>query len=189
MRLKNAAQAEGKLEAWVTSIEKQAVAEYRKACAGLFKELLRTTPQFSGRAVANWKVGINAPNWAWDPAEGEKDIEIRESKGGKSYAFLGAVRQTGDKKWIDQAWDHNRYLFGPGQIKIGDAVFFTNNVQGDSDGGASDTHYLAALQSPGYWSEKLREVNKPYQTAAETVLIYNWKSFSAAYSTGIEDYI
>jgi len=185
--LKNAPAVEGKIEAWVTSIEKQAVAEYRKACKGLFRELLYSTPQFTGRAVANWKIGINAPDWSWDPNEGERDQEIRTSKAGKGYVFLGKIRQMGDKKWIDQAWDHNLYKFR--QIKLGDQVFFSNNVQGDTDNGDSSTHYLADLQDVTYWSEKLRFVNMPYQTAAETVLIYNWTSFSAASSTGIEDHI
>lgn len=185
--LSNHAQAANGLEVWVKQMEKVAVSTYRERCAGLLKELLYSTPQFSGKAVANWKMGIGAPDMSWDDRQGEKFDILDRKDGTGAYVSFGHIRQMGDKKWIDQAWDDAKLRFR--QIKLGDVVFFSNNVHGDTDGGKSDTNYLASLQSQSYWSDKLRLVNMPYQTAAETLLIYNWKSFADAGATGLEDLV
>lgn len=177
-RVRNLAAVQSKLDVWVKQVERTTTREFRNACGSLFMELLKTTPQWSGRAVANWKVGVGAPDMSWEADVGDPAPE-KQRKDGTSYRATYSTRQTGDAYWIDYAWTMNKVIIS--RLRLGDKVYFSNNVQGDNDQDGADVgsaHYLADLQDQSYWSKKLRLVNMPYQTAAETLLIHNWGTFA-----------
>lgn len=177
----------GRLDVWVNQVEDSTTNEYRAQVKGLFNFILETTPQASGRAVANWRIGINQPDNSYDPAMGDVG-EIRDTKDGKgAYQKRIQFRQKGDKKWIGAAQDEQLYKLQPGsrrdsanRLKLGDTVHITNNVVGD------DGKYLDRLQ--GDWSG-LRDANKPYITAAEALLIYSWQGFADGGSTHLDKFI
>ena len=193
--IKNANQMVGSLEAWVRQVESSTTKRFRADAMSMFKFLLETTPQSTGKAVANWKIGINTPDLSWDPNVGELP-EIRNKKDGTgSYPSWTALHKKGDKKWIEYAVLEEGYKLGAGsrggsgRAKLGDVIYFTNNVQGDDDGGASSVNYLNSLQDPGYWSTKLREVNQPYITVAEALLIHSWSGFADGGSNYLEEFV
>jgi hypothetical protein len=199
--IKNSDKFSGRLTAWVNQVEATSTKKFRRQALSLFKFLLETTPQASGRAVANWKVGINRPNNDWNPNLGEQDELVERKDGTGAYKRWVTFHQKGDRKWIDHALRFQQYKFEGAprgasarqRIQLGDVVYFTNNVQGDDDelgpAGQRDKHYLKALQDPGYWAAKLREVNQPYITVAEAMLIHSWESFADAGSDFLEDYV
>lgn len=175
-----------RLDVWVNQVEDSTTNEYRAQVEGLFNYILETTPQASGRAVANWKIGINQPDNSYDPAMGDQP-DIATNKGGEAYHRRIQFRQKGDKKWIGAAQDEQLYKLQPGtsrnsknRLKLGDTVYITNNVVGD------DGKYLDRLQ--GDWSG-LRDANKPYVTAAEALLIYSWQGFADGGSTHLDKFI
>lgn len=165
------------VDVWFQQVEKTAKKDLHKHVASLFYTILETTPQGSGRAVANWKIGINSPDTTFETDVGDAP-EIVDRKDGSGSYVSWAHRKKGDHKWIDYAWELQRYKIR--QLKVGDVVYITNNVQGDTDGGRSDANYLASLQDPAYWAAKLREVNQPYIRPAEVLLMHqqNWDTYA-----------
>ena len=166
-----------------------AIAVYREMVWNLFVDLLENTPQWTGKAVANWRIGIGAPDETYEANVGDQD-ELMQTKAGGGSArntkgrFTGqtgmtifrGTHQKGDNPWIDYAKTVNKpRLF---LIKrLTDAVFITNRVQGDTDNGRSSENYLESLQNPAYWAQKLRDVNKPYETVSETLVKQDLENF------------
>lgn len=187
------------LYAWVDAADGVAIAHYRGGLNALFTELLETTPQSSGRAVANWKISIGGPDLSWDPDVGDSP-EVNSTKDGGMHVTWGH-RQKGDRKWIDYArFDQGSKLTrgspkggrntskNSNRVQLGDRVFFSNRVQGDDNfGGAGSTYYLDDLQHD--WAGKLRAVNQPYQTVAETLLRFSWETFKMGGSTYLDEFI
>lgn len=147
----------------ITRIEEAPIALYRKVVWEIFTRIVAQTPQFTGRAVANWNLSINSPDLSWDANMGE-DIEFTAS----GYVKKGSGRDRGDPKWAQEATERARYILR--RIKRGDKVWITNAVRGDTDSGQSSEAYLKDLQDPGYWMKKLRAANKPYETAMESAM-------------------
>lgn len=149
------------------------VAEYRDIVKEIFWRILHQTPQFSGRAVAHWQVGIDVPDLSYHNQGIGKVVNPvtgRHKKDGAFYKQDAALRK-GDEKYIQVAWQRNLPKFE--LIKRNSKVFFTNAVRGDTDNGESSAFYLQDLQEEDYWMAKLRPgINTPYQTAAETVMMY-----------------
>lgn len=149
---------------------------FRKVVWEVFLEILYQTPQFSGRAVANWNLSVGAPDFTFEPWAGDDQsmTSVLEPAGSK---FAGAnishagVREKGDLTWIDYAIGKNESRLQ--QIELHSKVFITNAAQGDTDNGRSSTLYLESLQDAEYWMVKLRAANKPYETAAETIINFN----------------
>lgn len=133
---------------------------YRDTVWRVFTRILNQTPQFTGRAVANWNIGVGAPDYDFDPGLGD-DIEM-------SGAQYPIAHWRGDRKWIERAKARNRPKMA--RITRGMRVYINNGVMGDDDGGKSSELYMEALQESGYWLDKLRMVNKPYETAQESVI-------------------
>ena len=156
--------------------------EFRKAVWALFTELVYTTPQFTGRAAANWNIGIGAPDLSVDHSLGEQmEIVDNKTKGGAHAAI--SPKRVGDDKWASVALDRNKYKLR--QItQWGQEIFISNAVTGDEDtslktGGnpeASNKYYLAALQSPSYWAQRLRIANQPYETVSQVLLMESWRA-------------
>ena len=183
---------ESTLDAWVDKAKGRSLTQFRAGVWALFNELLMQTPQGSGRAVANWKIGLDAPDTSVETDVGDPHEVIGTNSGG-AYVRWGH-RKKGDPYWIDYAKRKNRYLVQPGskggtsRIQAHTRVFFSNNVVGDNDEG-EDEHYLASLQDPGYWAEKLRKENRPYETVAETLIRFKWTDFKMGGSTNLDKFI
>lgn len=183
---------ESTLDAWVDKAQERSLTQFRAGVWALFNELLMQTPQGSGRAVANWKIGLDAPDTSVETDVGDPH-EVIGTKSGGTYVRWGH-RKKGDPYWIDYAQSKNRYLVQPGskggtsRIQAHTRVFFSNNVVGDNDEG-EDEHYLASLQDPGYWAQRLRDVNQPYETVAETLIRFKWTDFKMGGSTNLDKFI
>lgn len=134
------------------------VEAYRDTVWIMFLEILNNTPQFTGRAVANWNIGLDTPNHTQYPELGDAPNKAH---------FLGGALKRGDGHWIEVAKSRNAPEIP--KIKRSTRVYFTNSVQGDTDGGKAGEFYMDALQDSTYWIQKLRAVNRPYETAAQTI--------------------
>ena len=155
----------------IRRVEEAFVAEFREIAMEIFWRLLQETPQFSGRAVAHWQVGIDAPDYFRDDSLGTvfNTLQPRQKKHGGFYK-QDTAHKKGDDKWANVAWMRNEHKFA--LIKRRSKVYFTNNVHGDTDLGESSEEYLQSLQDSGYWLRKLRvKENQPYETAATTIML------------------
>ena len=157
------------------------LAEFRRAVWAVFEELVYTTPQYSGRAAANWNIGVGAPDFSVDYGLGEQEDVVPAKKGGHKIVQVVA-RHTGDEKWAVEALERNRHKLL--QIKgMGQNIYISNATRGDADttdktggmAGADNPYYLAALQSPSYWHKRLRDENKPYETVSQVLLSESWR--------------
>lgn len=141
---------------------------YRDFIWQVFLRILRETPQWSGKAVANWNISIGAPNFDFidnlgDPVDN-----------------FGVAHEKGDERWMRIARTRNKPIMQ--SIRYRDKVFISNGVTGDDDGGKSANTYLESLQDPGYWASKLRAVNQPYETAQESVIVIGTKFGSKGFA-------
>lgn len=145
-------------------VEDGFVGRYRDVVWLTFCRILENTPQFSGRAVANWQIGVGAPDKTFDPSLGEPELALLHSHGDSRGAH-----HKGDKQWIEEAKRRNAPKIPT--ITRRTKVYFTNMTKGDNDHRRSSVYYLESLQDPEYWMVKLRNWNKPYETAAESLVI------------------
>lgn len=165
MTFSSAANFNGGIDTWFKQVEGTATEGYRKLVWAVFKRILQATPQWSGLAVANWNLSIGEPNMTWDPTLGD-DIGLHD-----------IAHSRGDAQWIKVATARNWPTAK--QIRYRDRVFISNGVKGDSgiwkDGetkGGQGFSYLEAMQAEGSpWHQSLRDVNKPYETVQESIII------------------
>ncbi len=163
--IKNKAQVLQRLDLFVERYERLTVAAFRKAVWEVFCRILEQTPQYTGQGVASWNLGIDAPDNTYDPGVGDDQVLTKSG-----YVSRAGIRARGDNYWIEYAKIKNKQrLF---LIKRDSRVFITNAARGDTDNGRSSEMYMESLQDPGYWAVKLRNANKPYETAAETLLLF-----------------
>jgi hypothetical protein len=170
--IKNLSNVTEELNALATRAEGVFVRHFRQAVWAVFCELVETTPQFTGRAAANWNIGLGAPDFSVDSGAGEQP-EITDTKDGGAWVGLRA-RRVGDHKWVEFAKLQNEYkLF---LIKVNTKVYISNGVTGDTDHDTKDENYLMELQNPSYWMEKLRDVNQPYETVGAILRLESWRA-------------
>jgi len=162
--VKNAPQVNMGIDLFITRTRDMYLRHYREVCWSVFIEILKQTPQYSGRAVANWNLGIGAPDYSYNDDIGDEIAQIGADEGGRRTSFAHKRR---DRKWIDYAIARNEPKVA--EIQRGTRVYITNGVRGDDDNSGRSELYLEELQDPAYWGVKLREANKPYETAQETV--------------------
>lgn len=155
--LKNKASVFRDIELAMAKIEEAPVALYRKTVLEIFTRIVMQTPQYTGRAVANWNIGINSPDMSFDPGMGGAH---EMTKGGH---IRTASHEKGDPKWAEESLERAKYVVR--RIKRGDIVYITNATRGD--GGEA---YLTELQNPATWAARLRAVNQPYETAMESAM-------------------
>lgn len=161
----NRAQVDAGIDLWVKRINAMAVQEYRDLVWAIFSRILNQTPQFSGKAVANWNIGVGAPDYSFDDNFGD---EISAYMGDGRRDFAHSKGSSAGRKWIDAAKARNRPKMA--LIQRNTKVYINNNVRGDTDNGKSSEYYLESLQDSTYWARKLRDVNQPYETAQESVM-------------------
>ena len=140
--------------AYAKRLQHQSTEAYKDYVWHLFTTILENTPQYSGKAVANWVLRVGSPDLTYDPSFGDEP-QIAMVDGGMQ---IVPTRQKGDREWILKAIQRNAPRLPT--IKAGTPVFITNVVE-DETGFA----YLADLEIN--WRQKLRAVNRPYKTAAE----------------------
>lgn len=167
--IKNLPQLKAQSEAIIFRAKATQLDHFQSAVWALFRTILRSTPQWSGKAVANWNIGIDSPDFTVDEQAGEGGGVKTFSRGSNF-----SPRHVGDNKWIEFAELMNKSKIR--KILTKSTVYISNGVTGDSDGGNSSEHYLASLQDPGYWARKLRLVNMPYETVAEVILNESWRN-------------
>ncbi len=179
LRIKGTNLVMEEIDLWVRRKEAMLVQEYRRLVWTTLYELVRTTPQWSGHAAANWNLGLDHP---------DNEVHDHSFEHLEYGALLGdePPKQVGDQgAWraVEQRYGglHGQFMRG---IQRRTKVYFSNGVYGDDKWG-DDRHvlYLARYQNPS-WHARLREVNQPYETAQEVVNRINrtWKYLSS--STG-----
>lgn len=150
------------VDLWLKRVESVYVDEYRSIVWSVFLRILRQTPQFTGKAVANWNIGVGQPDYSFDSSYGDDPLRI---EGDTSSV---APNRRGDSKWIGVAMRRNKPKLPTIQRQT--RVYFSNGTMGDDSDKQGTNLYLEALQNPAYWSIKLRSVNKPYETAQESII-------------------
>lgn len=152
------------IDLWIGQVRNVSVAQYQDFVWEVFKRILRESPQYSGKAVANWRLGIGGPDLSFDDSLGDEEaVDVVEDKNGQHRSTAVATREKGDEKWARVARDRARKVMLA--IRYRDKVFISNNSLGD-DGKL----YMAELQDAAYWSQHLRVVNQPYETAKESIV-------------------
>lgn len=170
--IKNLPQVEQALAAAVRRARDAPVQMYRDAVWAIFHRIVMETPQFSGRAVANWNLGINAPDLTFDPNLGDAP----DLSNGKPTRSRDA-RRKGDILWAEVALRRGHAVLE--RVKRGDKVYISNATHGDTlvidrKTGAtshSSPNYLADLQDKSTWMARLRAANTPYETAIESATL------------------
>lgn len=162
------------IDLWLKRVRNMTEELYQEMIWDLFKTVVRETPQWSGKAVANWNLSIGSPNMEWE-LYGDANAQER---GGLTYGLDGKLRhneaaaphQKGDRKWATFALNRNRPILK--SVKVNDRVFISNGVMGNQAfEDAQDFAYLEAFQTPGKWQDRLRQANLPFQSVQESVMI------------------
>lgn len=148
------------VDIWLKQVKTMSQEQYQRLIWSLFQRILRATPQWSGKAVANWNISVGSP-----------DMEVYVDDADEVDSILGTDLKKGDTRWMQVARDRNRPKLKA--IKYTDKVFIANGVSGDDKWGDGHTTfaYMAAFQNPAEWRARLREVNQPYETVSESLLI------------------
>lgn len=202
--VKNLSSLERGIDVMMRRVEESYVAEYRQFVWAVFVRLLYETPQYSGTAVASWNIvlsdsvgpGAGPTGYKSDVQPGRTRLEAlslyRNTDTDKTVTQLTEspnAREKGDLRAIDYARRRNAKKIP--LIKRRTRVFFVNTAQGDNNAKVDQKHnlpektfYLQALQEPGYWVAKLREVNKPYETIDETMTLMQARLFKAQRNQG-----
>lgn len=166
--IRNYGEVKGQLSAFMKRIEFMPTLVYRQFVWDVFKRILRETPQYSGRAVANWNLSIGSPNFHFDPALGDEDIDL---VGPNAWAKRRPIHEKGDEyPWQRVARDRARPI--KEQIQQRSKVFISNGTMGDEKFGQGYVAYLQQFQNAGSgWQNRLRAVNRPYEAVADSVRI------------------
>lgn len=157
------------MELWLKQCDTLTTQGFRDIVRQLFWRLTLKTPQFSGKAVANWRINVGSPDLDWDDALGD-DI-----------AWDGEAHEQGDRRWVDYARRRAKPVID--SIRYRDKVYITNSVMGDAGPGTGkyDLAYLEALQVPGMWRNKLRAANQPFESAEDSLIIVSTQFGSAGF--------
>ena len=155
------------LDAFALKAEDVTLRRFRMAVWAVFTRLLDTTPQFSGRAVANWNIGVDTPDLTFQDDVGDMD---------ESVSPLGDARKVGDRGWIEYAMANNRPRLK--LITSRSRVFISNATRGDAfkgDKRGGPTYYLLDLQDPARWANVLRDENAAAERVADVMLKQSWR--------------
>lgn len=151
------------VDLWLKQTQTMARDQFQKLVWDVFLRIVRETPQYTGRAVANWNISVGHPDMTVyvEPPDIDSVTDI--------------PWQRGDRKWETVAWNRNRPKMR--EIKLTDKVFISNGVTGDVDwgDGVSTFSYIQAIQEPGKWRDRLRLENSPYESVQESLMIVTSK--------------
>jgi hypothetical protein len=178
------------VDIWLKQVKSVATEQYRDMVWEIFLRVVRETPQYTGKAVANWNISVGQPDFSFDDSLGDHDIWFDPpDPEGSGVAHPDDLRRKGDRKWMQIAWNRNRPR--KDAIRYRDRVFISNGATGDSVTGDPNEGfaYIEALQQPGHWRKRLREENLPFESVQES-LIYvmtkmtRWDDARPRYGTG-----
>ena len=178
------------IDVWLKQVRGLATDEYRDMVWEIFLRVVRETPQYTGKAVANWNISVDQPDFSFDDTLGDHDtwFDPPDTKD-SGHANPEDLRHKGDRKWMQIAWNRNRPK--KDAIRYGDKVFISNGATGDSTSGNPDEGfaYLEAVQEPGYWRRRLREENRPFESVQESMIyvmskMTRWGDARPKYGTG-----
>lgn len=164
----NAVEFSKSVDKWFDDVRSAATIKFRELVWDLFETVVRETPQWSGKAVANWNISIGSVGSVYDGSLGSDNEVGRTSFYENDKFYSHAPHQKGDPKWISVAMERNRPIVGA--IKLNDKVFIYNLTTGDEG-----DSYLAGFQTNVDWPTKLRQVNRPYETVQQSVQIVTGK--------------
>lgn len=114
--VKNVAQVQAQLKAWMEKQRRMAETTARGLAISAFEELLRRSPQFSGDFAANWNLAVNRMDLSFEPFEG---FFLGHGKGGTNEPFA-----LGDLPAQDEAKRRNAGKLA--NFRLGDTVYITN---------------------------------------------------------------
>lgn len=160
----NAAEFNNGIDMWLRHVRGMSTQMYQEMVWDLFLTVVRETPQWSGKAVANWNISVGDLGLEYDDSLGDSDIVERSSLYENDSFTRGAPHEKGDTKWMRVAWNRNRPIMK--SIKLNDKVFIYNWTTGDE--GYS---YMEGFQKSEDWPTKLRQVNRPYETVLQSVYV------------------
>lgn len=177
------------VDVWLKQVKGVAIDQYRAMVWEIFLRVVRETPQYTGKAVANWNISVGQPDFSFDDSLGDHDDWFDAPSPEDSGTNPEDLRRKGDRKWMQVAWNRNRPKMEA--IRFNDRVFISNGATGDSDthNQAEGFAYIEAIQVPGRWRQRLRDENQPYETVQES-LIYvmtkmrRWDEARPTYGTG-----
>jgi hypothetical protein len=177
------------VDVWLKQVKGLATQQYRDMVWEIFLRVVRETPQYTGKAVANWNISTGAPDFSFDESLGDHDPWFDPPEIGISETNPEDLRSKGDRKWMQIAWNRNRPK--KDAIRYNDTVFISNGATGDSDTHNPDEGfaYIEAIQQPGYWRSRLREENQPYESVHESMIFVmakmrRWDSARPQFGTG-----
>lgn len=177
------------VDVWLKQVRGLATQQYRDMVWEIFLRVVRETPQYTGKAVANWNISTGQPDFSFDDTLGDHDTWFDPPDPRGSDSNPEDLRRKGDRKWMQIAWNRNRAK--KDAIRYGDMVFISNGATGDSDTHNPDEGfaYIEAIQRPGYWRQRLREENQPYETVHESMIFVmskmrRWDSARPKFGTG-----
>ncbi len=147
------------IDLWLKQVKTMSTQQFQGLVWDVFLRIVRETPQWSGKAVANWNISVGSPDL-------DVHVDVPEIDLGTDIPF-----QKGDRKWETVAWNRNRPI--KNSLKYTDKVFISNGVMGDGEWGDGHTAfaYMQAIQYPGKWRDRLRVVNQPYESVQESLMI------------------
>ena len=76
--IKNLSRLDAQINALIVKVEAASLENFRAAVWAVFCEIVDTTPQFRGRAAANWNIGLGAPDFSVDTGAGDR-VELKTS--------------------------------------------------------------------------------------------------------------
>lgn len=163
------AEFQGGIDLWLKRADETLIAHFRDIVWKIYLRILLKTPQYTGNAVANWNIGVGAPDYSFGDFGDEAETEVVQGKDGTWSPRALPRHQQGSDKWREFAKRRNKPKLA--LIKRDTRVFFNNSAHGDTDDGRSTELYLESLQDPAYWAQKLRVVNQPYEIAIESIMV------------------
>ena len=159
---KNKAQVLNHLQLRITRLKAIEDEVYRDVVRDIFLRVLNQTPQYSGRLVESWGIGVGAPATIDSSTLGDQGVRHLQRLTGERQP-----KARGHRTSIRKTWERERGKIAT--LTKGKAVYLTNSAWGDTDNGKASPLYLEALQDPSYARAKLRAVNQPYELVADSV--------------------
>lgn len=150
LRFANLAEFERGLRDWVDKATRYTERVYQGFVLESFYWLVEETPQYSGNAAANWRIGIGQPTY-------EYDTEFLD----RAYEFIPSEfdpRQKGDPEAVNAAL--TRELPKIRNIRLQTSVYLCNSATDEMEGAyiqlleADEGGFLRSVNKPGHMVER-----------------------------------
>ena len=113
----NLPEFDAKVKAWFAAVRKGTEQAAKGLAQQAFDRVLRTSPQYSGTFVANWRMNVGTPDTSWDE-------DPLGTKGDRPAPY-----KLGDRRAIDYAKSHEvGKLSG---FSLGQTIHISNSTMGE----------------------------------------------------------